>query len=145
MSYEHFRRLERMYLGANINREVYKGTSIHIEEGKAVIEVPISETFHHAANAMHGSVYFKMLDDAAYFAAASLAEDVFLLTTRFQVELKRPFMRGVIRCEGRLEEKNEDGFQGSAILWNEDGKVLATGSGTFVRGRSALTPAIGYE
>ena len=103
MSVEHFRRLERMYLGANINREVYKGTSIQIEKGKAVIEVPISNTFHHAANAMHGSVYFKMLDDAAYFAVASLVEDVFVLTNHFEVDLKRPFVDGVIRCEGRIE------------------------------------------
>jgi acyl-coenzyme A thioesterase PaaI-like protein len=35
---------------------------------------------HHSIHAVHGSVYFKALDDAAFFAVNSLVEDVFVLT-----------------------------------------------------------------
>jgi hypothetical protein len=31
--------------------------------------------FFHAAHAVHGSVYFKALDDAAFFAVASLVQE----------------------------------------------------------------------
>ena len=40
----------------------------------------VDETVHHAANAAHGTIYFKMLDDAAFYAANSMVSDRFLLT-----------------------------------------------------------------
>ena len=35
----------------------------------------------HAAGAGHGTIYFKMLDDAAFYAANSMVEEQFVLTT----------------------------------------------------------------
>ena len=35
----------------------------------------------HTAGAAHGTLFFKMLDDAAFYAANSLVTDRFLLTT----------------------------------------------------------------
>lgn len=64
---EHYRRLEKMYLAAPVN-EFYHPV-IQIEQGKSTIEIQVSEKFHHAAGAVHGSVYFKMLDDAAFFCS----------------------------------------------------------------------------
>jgi len=74
----HFKKLERMYLSAPINKEIYKGITIDISNEKAELSFKISQPFFHAANAIHGSVYFKMLDDAAFFAVNSIVEDVFV-------------------------------------------------------------------
>ncbi len=63
---EHFRKLERMYSLAPINR--YFNPKILVDAGYAEICIPIRPEFHHAANAVHGSVYFKAMDDAAFFA-----------------------------------------------------------------------------
>ena len=63
----HFRKLERMYLSAPVNNQVYKGITIAISNEKAELSLKIEEKYFHAANAIHGSVYFKMLDDAAFF------------------------------------------------------------------------------
>ena len=71
----HFRKLERMYLGAPIN-QWYRPT-LSISEGSAEVSIAVRPEFFHAANAVHGSVYFKLLDDSAFFAANSLVEDVF--------------------------------------------------------------------
>lgn len=141
----HFAKLERMYLGANMNREVYVGTRIAIEHGRSQIDYEVTEKLHHAANAMHGSVYFKLLDDAAYFAVASLVVDVFVLTKSFTIELKRPFTVGWIHCEGKVQSVGEQAFIATSVLTTEAGKILAEGRGHFVRGRTALDAGIGYR
>jgi acyl-coenzyme A thioesterase PaaI-like protein len=53
---EHYRKLERMYLGAPINE--YYTPEIHISEGQARVTIPVRSDFFHAANAVHGAVYF---------------------------------------------------------------------------------------
>jgi len=63
----HFRKLERMYLSAPINSGFYKGITLVISDEKAELTLKIEPKFFHAAHAIHGSVYFKMLDDAAFF------------------------------------------------------------------------------
>lgn len=85
MSEEHFRKLERMYLQAKMHQGVYDGIEIAVSESHARVSFLVDDRFHHAAGAMHGAVYFKLLDDAAYFACASLIEDVFILTKEFNV------------------------------------------------------------
>ncbi|MFN8583326.1 MAG: hypothetical protein U0163_20415 [Gemmatimonadaceae bacterium] len=74
----HFHRLERMYLAAPINR--FFEPAITISDGRAEVRFTVRPDFHHAAHAMHGSVYFKALDDAAFFAVNSAVTDVFVLT-----------------------------------------------------------------
>ena len=68
----HFRKLERMYLSAPVNNQLYNGVTIAISDQRAELTLEIEEKFFHAANAIHGSVYFKMLDDAAFFAVNSI-------------------------------------------------------------------------
>ena len=36
--------------------------------------MPIKKDYFHALEAIHGSVYFKILDDAAFFAAQSVVK-----------------------------------------------------------------------
>src|SRR5688500_9443505 len=77
----HFQVLEGMYAAAAINQ--FFRPSIHVSEGAAEIRMAVRPDMHHAVGAAHGAVYFKMLDDAAFFAAQSLVTDVFVLTASF--------------------------------------------------------------
>lgn len=61
---EHYKRLENMYSAAPIN-DIFKPV-MTVSEGEAVIEIDVGEQYHHSAGGVHGSVYFKMLDDAAF-------------------------------------------------------------------------------
>jgi acyl-coenzyme A thioesterase PaaI-like protein len=72
---DHFKKLERMYLSANINRLLFPSTDVLIKEGSAEISLEVNDDYFHALHAMHGAVYFKLMDDAAYFAANSLVTD----------------------------------------------------------------------
>jgi uncharacterized protein (TIGR00369 family) len=139
---DHYRKLERMYLSAPLNG-FYRPT-IEIGEGRAVIANPVREDLFHAAGAVHGSVYFKLLDDAAWFAVNSLVTDVFVLTTTFTTYLTRPVSSGTITAVGRVVNEGRTQFLAEAVLTDDDGREIGRGSGTFVRGRSPLSADIGY-
>ena len=74
-SEEHWRKLERLYRGAPVNE--YWQPRIAIGDRTCEIVISIRPDFFHPAGAAHGVTYFKVLDDAAYFAANSV-EDEFL-------------------------------------------------------------------
>src|SRR5687767_14501005 len=85
----HFRRLEALYRSAPINRGFSSELAI-VAPGRAEIVFAVEEASFHAAGAAHGTLYFKMLDDAAFYAANSLVSDRFLLTTAFNLHFTRP-------------------------------------------------------
>ena len=55
------------------------------------------------------SPYFKLLDDAAFFAVHSIVTDVFVLTTSFNINLIRPVSSGVITAKGKVTRCQEIG------------------------------------
>ena len=140
---EHYRKLERMYLAAPIN-EFYK-PEIRISQGTAEIRVTVDQRFFHAADAMHGSVYFKNLDDAAFFAVSSLVEDNFVLTSNFNLYLHAPVSGGVIRSSGRVVRGGGSSFLAESVLYNEQNEEIARGSGMFVKSKIGLAPELGYR
>ena len=94
---------------------------------------------------MHGSVYFRMLDDAAFFAVQSIVEDVFVLTATFNIHLFRPVRSGIIRSIGNVQFKSQGLFVAGSRLYDEHEKLLASGSGQFVKSKTLLNKQIGYE
>ena len=68
MTEEHFRKLERMYLGTKVNTDIFDTITANIYEGGAEIGLTVTDKYYHALDAMHGVVYFKLLDDSAFFA-----------------------------------------------------------------------------
>jgi uncharacterized protein (TIGR00369 family) len=145
MTQSHFQKLERMYLVANIQKLMFETTTIKISEGESEVGLTVQEKYHHAGAAMHGAVYFKLLDDAAYFAANSVIEDVFLLTSSFDVNLIRPVASGEIRAVGKLKSQSKNLLIAESTIYNEEGKEVAFGVGTFMKSGVELTPEIGYK
>jgi len=141
-SEQHFRKLERMYVAAPVNR--YYAPEIRIREGEAEIVIPIRPDFHHAAGAVHGAVYFKCLDDSCWFAAAALVEEVCLLTSAYNIQMLRPVTEGVLRAEGRVVHRSRRVLIADGVLVDDQGRELARGSGTFMRTSIRLTEEIGY-
>ena len=141
----HYRKLERMYLSAPVNNQLYNGISIIISLEKAELTLPIEQKFFHAANAIHGSVYFKLLDDAAFFAVNSTVEDVFVYTVSFNIQLLRPVTKGIIRSAGELKFKSTNLFIADSSLFDENNKLVGRGSGNFMKSKIELTEEIGYK
>ena len=125
-----------MYVHAPINE--FYGPSIEVSEGEASIRIDLEERYHHPAGGVHGSVYFKMLDDAAFFAASSLERDVFVLTTSFTTYLTRPVSSGHLRSVGKVVNQNKSQFIAEAIVLDSEDREIGRGSGVFVRSRTPL-------
>jgi uncharacterized protein (TIGR00369 family) len=138
----HFVALQNMYLAAPIN-EFYL-PNIEVSEAQATIEIEVSGKLLHAAGAVHGSVYFKMLDDAAFFAANSLEREVFVLTTSFTTYLTRPVSSGKLRSVGRVVNRNRSQFIAESVVYDSRGTEVGRGSGIFVRSKLLLSEAQGY-
>ena len=140
---EHYRKLERMYASAPLN-EYYKPT-MHISDGRAEVTVAVRRELFHAANAVHGALYFKCLDDTCFFAVNSLVDDVFVLTVSFNLYLTRPISAGEMRATGRVVYRSRRLFVAEAELVDQDGQEIGRGSGTFMRSSTRLSPDIGYR
>src|SRR5207247_2600843 len=126
---DHWRRLERMYHSAPVNE--YFESRLEVTEGKARIVMPVKPSSFHAGGGLHGSVFFKMLDDACVFAVYSTELEVFVPTTSFNVHFLRPVTAGVLEATGKVVGRSGRVYVAEAALRCED-EVVATGSGTFM-------------
>jgi uncharacterized protein (TIGR00369 family) len=140
----HFRALESLYAAAPINR-LFESTLEIPQAGVARISFRIDRQLFHAGGAAHGTSYFKMLDDAAFYAANSLVTDRFLLTTAFNLLLTKPLREGPVIAEGRWVSGHRRVFVAEARLIDSAGDEAARGTGTFMRSQIALATLSGYR
>lgn len=139
----HARKLEHLFQGAPISR--WYGASVRVGDGRAEVRVPVRTEFFHAAGAVHGSVYFRALDDAAFFAVNSRVQDVLVLTIGFTVHFTNATRTGELIAEGRVVHEAGRLFVAKSELRDHEGRLLAMGSGTFTRSKIALDEALGYR
>jgi uncharacterized protein (TIGR00369 family) len=140
----HFRSLESLYRSAPINRSFRSDLRI-VARGQSEIRFDIEAATFHAAGAAHGTLYFKMLDDAAFYAANSLISDRFLLTTAFNLHFTKPMRGGEARAEGRWISGRRRVFVAEARIIDSQGEECARGTGTFLRSHIALSGLAGYR
>lgn len=131
-----------MYHSAPVN--AYFRPALTIREGEAEVEIAVRPDFFHAAAAVHGSVYFKALDDATFFAVNSLVTDVFVLTVSFNLYLTRPISQGTMRARARVAHRSRQLFLAEGELFDGEGRQIARGSGSFMKSTIALSGEIGY-
>ena len=138
------RALEALYASAPINA-LFESRIELPEAGRSVIRFPVEEQSFHAARAAHGTLYFKMLDDAAFYAANGLVSDRFLLTTAFNLHFTKPMKSGEALAEGRWISGRRRVFVAEARIVDSSGEECARGTGTFLRSHIALTSLGGYR
>ena len=140
----HFRALETLYRSAPIN-ELFESRLTITEAGHSEILFTVDPQSFHAAAAAHGTLYFKMLDDAAFYAANSLVSDRFLLTTAFNLHFTKALRAGPARAEGRWISGKRRVFVAEARIVDADGEECARGTGTFLRSHIGLSGLSGYR
>ncbi|MXO55716.1 PaaI family thioesterase [Pontixanthobacter gangjinensis] len=140
----HFRALERLYASAPVNSLFDSDLEI-TGEGLARLVFNVTEQSYHAAGAAHGTVYFKMLDDAAFYAANTLVTDRFLLTTSFNLHFTKPVRKGRVIAEGHWVSGKRRVFVAESRLIDEEGDEIGRGTGTFMRSHIALSGLPGYS
>jgi len=140
----HFRGLESLYRHAAINR-LFKSEIEIPEAGFCRIRFEVGPETDHAAGAAHGTLYFKMMDDASFYACNSMVSDRFLLTTAFNLVFTRPLKPGPMIAEGKWVSGRRRVFVGEARLVFPDGEEAARGTGTFMRSHIPLSSLEGYR
>jgi uncharacterized protein (TIGR00369 family) len=140
----HLRALEGLYDSAPVNR-LFESSLILPEAGRSEISFTVSPDAFHAAGAAHGTLYFKMLDDAAFYAANGLVSDRFLLTTAFNLHFTKPMKVGPARAEGKWISGKRRVFVAEARIVDDSGEECARGTGTFLRSHIALSGLDGYR
>ena len=140
----HLRALESLYDSAPING-LFQSRITLPEAGRSEISFTVGPHSFHAAAAAHGTLYFKMLDDAAFYAANGLVSDRFLLTTAFNLHFTKPMRGGEARAEGRWISGKRRVFVAEARIVDAEGEECARGTGTFMRSHIALSGLDGYR
>ena len=140
----HWRALERLYRSAPIN-ELFRSQLEVTGTGTATIRFLVEPQAYHAAGAAHGTVYFKMLDDAAFYAANTLVTDRFLLTTSFNLHFTKPVREGEVIAEGRWVSGRKRVLVAESRLVDAEGEEIGRGTGTFMRSRIPLSSLPGYS
>jgi uncharacterized protein (TIGR00369 family) len=140
----HWRALEGLYASAPVN-QLFRSRLRITGEGRAEIRFLIEPEVFHAAGAAHGTVYFKMLDDAAFYAANTLITDRFLLTTSFNLHFSKPLREGEVIAEGRWISGRRRVLVAESRLIDAEGEEVGRGTGTFMRSRTALSGLPGYR
>ncbi len=139
----HWRGLEALYATAPVN-DLFDSRLEIAGEGRATIRFTVEERHFHAAGAAHGTLYFKMLDDAAFYAANTLVSDRFLLTTAFNLHFSKPIRAGEAYAEGRWVSGKRRVLVAESRIIDSTGEEIGRGTGTFMRSRIALSSLAGY-
>ena len=134
----HYKKLEKIYLNANLNKEIYSNTEIIISKNYSEIKMPIKKDYFHALEAIHGSVYFKMLDDAAFFAAQSVVEDYMLLTASFNITFRMPVSKGNIKSVGIFSSVSQKEYSAESKMYNSRNELVAFGNGIFKKSKISI-------
>lgn len=133
---KHYRRLETMYHTAPINHSI--PSRLTVSDGEAEIRMTVGEQFWHAGRAMHGCLYFKGLDDAAFFAANSKELDGLMLTVRFEVELLGMVQCSSVRSKGFFERREGRKIWARSEQYDDHDQLVARGSGLFLVSKMPL-------
>jgi uncharacterized protein (TIGR00369 family) len=105
----------------------------------------VDERVHHAASAAHGTIYFKMLDDAAFYAANAIVSDRFLLTTAFNLHFTKPVRAGESIAEGRWISGRRRVFIAESHLVDAEGDENRPRHRHLQRSHIALSGLAGYR
>lgn len=140
---QHYRGLERLYLSAPCNE--YYRPKLTITRGEACLQIDIRPEFFHAAGATHGSVYFKAMDDAGFFAVNSLVREVFVLTVSFNIQLLRPISDGSMTAVGKAHFSSRNLYAADTLLRDDRGREIGRGSGLYVPSRIRLADLPAYS
>ena len=140
---DHYKKLENMMHTSPFVS--FAGAKVAVRKGEAHITLPVRKELFHAAGAMHGALYFLALDNAAFFAANSLVDDVFVLTTSFTTYITRPVSEGIVKAIGKVVNQNRTQFICESVLFDSTDTEIARATGIFVRSKIPLSDKIGYK
>src|SRR2546425_13159700 len=104
---------------------------VNLDEGRALLEMDVSERLHNLSGTMHGGIMGDIADAAMGIAlATTLGPDENFTTIEFKISFHRPHVKGPLRAEGSLAKRGRRIAFTEATLTNEENHVIAKITGT---------------
>src|SRR5215831_14588785 len=102
---------------------------VRLEEGRAFLEMDVSEKMHNLSGTMHGGIMGDIADAAMGIAlATTLAPSEDFTTIEFKMSFLRPHVRGVPRADGSLAKRGRRIAFTEAVLTNSRREIVARSS-----------------
>jgi len=143
MTIDHYKNLEKIWLLSPIN-EAYPPT-VEVLEKESTISVDARPDQFHFMGAIHGAVYFKLLDDSAYFAAASMNDESPMLTASFTTNISKPVSSGRIKAIGKVVKVEGKKIYTESVMFDEEGNEIAKANGLFLPAKTKWTDVQTYN
>lgn len=128
MSWKH--ELEQRFPHAPINK-LFGSSLTFNEDGDAVIHLPYNPDLTHPFG-IHGGVIATLLDNAGFFASASLHEGVYVTTSEFNIHFMAPAIETDLYATGHVVKSGKRTDVCEMKVYDAKDKLVAMGSGTFV-------------
>jgi len=122
--------LVKLYTGSRICKSY--GMQIHYDaEDRAIFRLPHNRNFDHALDGIHGGVIATLLDNAGWFTTAQYYEN-WISTVEFTVRLLEPAANEELTSIGWIIRLGRQITTAAMEVRGGDGRLIATGQGTFV-------------
>lgn len=108
------------------------GTTLRYDDqDSAIFEHPYNPNLDHALNGVHGGVIATLIDNAGWFTIAAHYE-TWIVTVELSVRLLEPVSGQKLVSRGWIVRKGKTVSQAGMEVKTDDGKLIATGAGTFM-------------
>jgi uncharacterized protein (TIGR00369 family) len=97
------------------------------EQGCAEIRIPITEKLLNASGAVHGGVYYFLVELGASVAFSSAHEDTFYVTSDINVSVLRPAFTGTLITRANLIKSGKRLAFVETKIYDEQDQMLAIG------------------
>ena len=86
-----------------------------------------------------------MLDDAAFFAVNAIIDDFLAFTASFETKFFKPVDSGKLIAIGKVNKEDGKKIEANAELFDENGNLIATGAGLFIKTKKLINEISSYK
>ena len=117
-----------------LKHPMHNELNMNVELGNksATIQLTIHESVINLVGILHGAIYFKLIDDACFFAALSARESNFVATSNMTIHYLKPASDGVLIAHAKMITKQGRKYLCECEIKDKDGTIYAYGSGSFI-------------
>jgi uncharacterized protein (TIGR00369 family) len=126
----YFGLLKEAFYDAPITRLVPQTMAIP-SRGTVAITLHADPRHHHGAGRVHGGILALLLDNAGFFAAASVSEGFWVATTEFKINLLESVGEEAVVASGTVLRKGRHVVHAQMEACTQAGAKIAVGLGSY--------------
>ena len=121
-------------LNEYLNHPMHHNMDMKLEfkGGNATLSCAVTPSIINLVGIVHGAIYFKLMDDACFFAALSLNKSKFVATSDFNIHYLKPISEGRITAKASVIQKRKRFYLCEAKIFDDEDQLCSYGSGKFV-------------